>query len=260
MATPEEPRYMELRHTRIRRFDRGSFLRNRWSYQPGEHVTLLAPTQAGKTTFAFQLLERTAHEDLPANVLVMKPRDPVPAAWGKRLGYQEVSRWPPRKAYPWESKPSGYVHWPKHSFDVQADNQHMTSEFTKSLRHAYQHGNQIIFADEVYGLVAELDGLQDDLIAIWTRGGGMGTGLWAATQRPAGSAGHGVPGHMYSNSTHLFLARDPDARSRQRYGEIGGVDPKMLSEAVMKLRKYEFVYVQRADHRGGPYLAIVEAQ
>lgn len=259
MTVQEEPRYLDLRHTRIRRFDRGSFLQRRWKYKPGQHVTFLAPTQDGKTTLAFQLLEQTTSPELPVTVMVMKPRDPVPAAWGKHLRYPEVASWPPRKPYPWEDKPAGYVHWPKHSFNVAADNEHLSAEFAKSLQSAYRKGNQIVFADEVYGMVAELDGLQDDLIALWSRGGGMGTGLWTATQRPAGSAGHGVPGHMYSNSSHLFLSRDPDARSRQRYGEIGGVDPRLLAEAVLRLHRYEFLYVQKADERGGPYIAVVEA-
>lgn len=190
----------------------------------------------------------------------MKPRDPTPAAWAKHLGYPEAPTWPPRARYPWEENPAGYVHWPRHTFHVPTDNAHLSAEFEKSIRAAYQRGNCIVFADEVYGMVAELDGLEDDLIAVWSRGGGMGTGLWTATQRPAGSQGHGVPGHMYSNTTHLFLARDPDARSRQRYGEIGGVNPRLISEAVLKLRRFEFVYVRKADEHGGPYLAIVEAR
>lgn len=260
MATAQvEPRYLNVRGTRVRVFSRGEFLRRRWSYRPGEAVSFIAPTQDGKTTLAFQLLAVTARASLPAVVLVMKPRDPVPAAWTRANGYKEVAEWPPRKPYPWEDKPSGYTLWPRHTFIVEVDNAHLTDQFSKALQWAYQRGNCIVFADEVYGLVAELDGLTDDLIALWSRGGGMGTGLWVATQRPAGSAGHGIPGHMYSNSTHLFLSRDPDLRSRQRYGEIGGVDPRLLSELVLKLKKYEFAYVRRADQEGGPYLAVIEA-
>jgi hypothetical protein len=130
----------------------------------------------------------------------------------------------------------------------------MSAEFAKAIQWAYQRGNCIIFADEVYGLIAELDGLTDDLIALWSRGGGMGTGLWTATQRPAGSAGHGIPGFMYSNSTHLFFARDPDKKSRQRYGEIGGIDPQLIEAAVMSLRKYEFLYISK----NGPFVCIVK--
>ena len=254
---PLVPEYRSVGGTRLRVLDRGPFIRRRWNYRRGQHVTGIAPTQDGKTTLFFQLLQQTARPDLPAVVLVMKPRDPVPAAWTRHLGFIEVPSWPPRNRRPWEKPPPGYTLWPPHSFIVTIDNKRMTEEFTKAIRWAYQRGNCIVFADEVYGLLAELDDLDDDLIALWSRGGGMGTGLWAATQRPAGSAGHGIPGFMYSNTQHLFFARDPDARSRQRYGEIGGVDPQLIARGVLSLRKYEFLYINKGDERGGPYLAII---
>jgi hypothetical protein len=254
-----EPRYTAVRGTRIRRFSRGEFFSRRWRYKNGEHVAIIAPTQDGKTVLGFQLLKITTKPTLPGIVLVMKPRDPTPAVWTKHLGYPELPAWPPPKPYPWQAQPSGYTLWPRHTFIVEVDNEHLSEQFAAAIQWAYKRGNCIVFADEIYGLLAELDGLQDDLIALWSRGGGMGTGLWAATQRPAGSAGHGVPGFMYSNSTHLFFGKDPDKRSRQRYGEIGGVDAQLLEAVVLSLRKYEFAYVHRGDANGGPYICILEA-
>src|SRR4029077_6257073 len=139
------------------------------------------------------------------------------------------------------------------------DNAHMSEEFRKAIQWAYSQGNCILFVDEVYGMVAELDNLTESLIAIWSRGGGMGTGLWAATQRPGGSQGKGVPGFMYSTSTHLFLAKDPDEASRRRYGEIGGIDPRLVAAIVMKLRRWQFLYIHKPDASGGPYLCIIDA-
>ena len=49
---------------------REEFLADYWTYKSGEHVTLIAPTQSGKTTLAFQLLARSAGPSLPAVVLV----------------------------------------------------------------------------------------------------------------------------------------------------------------------------------------------
>jgi hypothetical protein len=257
LAAP--PEYRRVGPTKIRVFPRGEFLRRRWRYRAGQHVAFIAPTQDGKTTLAFQLLQVTVKPTLPGLVLVMKPRDPTPAAWTRHLGFQETPTWPPRARRPWEQPVAGHTLWPKHTFVVEVDNAHMSAEFSKAIRWAYQRGNCILFADEVYGLIAELDGLTDDLVALWSRGGGMGTGLWTATQRPAGSAGHGIPGFMYSNATHLFFSRDPDQKSRQRYGEIGGVDPKLIAAAVLSLRKYEFLYICKGDETGGPYISIIAA-
>jgi hypothetical protein len=255
-----EARYAIVAGRKIRRFTRAEFLARRWRYAPGQHVAFLAPTQDGKTTLAYQLLQVTAKPSLPALVLVMKPRDPTPAAWTRALGFPEEPLWPPKQRAPWAEKPPGWTLWPKHTFNIELDNAHLSDQFARALQWAYQRGNCIVFADEVYGILAELDGLNDELIALWSRGGGMGTGLWAATQRPAGSQGHGVPGFMYSNSAHLFLSRDPDSKSRQRYSEIGGIDPKLITAAVLSLKRYEFFYITRGSGDGGPYFCIVEAR
>jgi hypothetical protein len=265
-ATATEPRYLRVGGQKIRVLWRHEFLTQYWDYKPGQHVSLIAPSQDGKTTLAFQLLAHTATPKLPAIVFVMKPRDPTPAAWASHLGYPESESWPPeqlqRMRLPWQNrddKPSGYVLWPRHTFVVEVDKATMAREFRKALNWAYSHGDCIVFADEIYGLIAELD-LQDEAIAIWSRGSGMHCGLWGATQRPSGSQGKGVPGFMYSNSWHLFFSRDPDVRSRQRYGEIGGVDPRLLAAVIDKLKLHQFLWINKGDGKGGPYLAIIDAK
>jgi hypothetical protein len=241
---------------KIRRLYRREFIETYFHYEPGQHVTFLAPTQNGKTTFVFQLL---MYIRLMVIVFVMKPRDAVPAAWSRHLHYQEIQAWPPPKRYPWQEEPPGYCLWPPHTFIVEIDNPRMAGEFKRALEWAYAHGDCVVFADEVYGMTAEL-GLTPQLMALWTRGGGMGAGLWGATQRPTGSQGSGVPGHMYSNAQHLFLSKDPDAASRKRYGEIGGVDPKLIEAIVMRLKRFEFLHIDKGDGSGGPYLSIIEAR
>lgn len=240
---------------------RRQFLEDYWHYIDGNHVAFVAPSQDGKTTLAFQMLLYTATPERPCLVFVMKPRDATPAAWSKNLGLIEVPTWdggPPRR-YPWQDEPRGWTLWPPHTFVIAIDNANIAAQFKAALEWAYAHGDCIVFADEVYGMVAEL-GLTDQLIAIWSRGSGMGCGLWSATQRPSGSQGKGVPGFMYSNAHDLFLARDPDKRSRQRYGEIGGVDPKLIEAIVMTLKRHEFLWINRGDGEGGPYLCIIEAK
>jgi len=237
--------------------DREDFLRDYWDYRPGQHVTFITPTQNGKTTLACQLLDVTCSPSLPATMAVMKPRDPTPAEWTERLGFKEVATWPPDR-WPWENKPRGYTHWPRHGLkDVEKDNAHLSSELGKSLNDWYRRGNSIYFADEVYGLCAELD-LQKPLIAGWTRAGGMKGGLWCGAQKPSGVQGQGgVPTFAYNSVSHLFLGHDPDSANRKRFAEIGGVDPKLVSDEVFNLRQYEFLYIRKADETGGPYLSVI---
>ena len=236
---------------------REEFLNDYWAYEPGQHVTLITPTQNGKTTLACQLLDRTCSPELPAVMAVMKPRDPVPSQWTQRMGFTEVPTWPPAK-WPWQNSPRGYTHWPKHSLSsVEADNAHLKKEISRSLNWWYRRGNSIYFADEVYGLCAELE-LQKELIAGWTRAGGMKGGLWCGAQKPSGVQGQGgVPTFAYNSVSHLFLGHDPDSVNRKRFGEIGGIDPKLVSDIVFSLKQYEFLYVRKADTTGGPYLSVI---
>ena len=236
---------------------RDEFLDSYWTHSPGQHVTLISPTQSGKTHLAFQLIDKCATPEHPVTVAVMKPRDPVPAEWTERLGLREVASWPPARRF-WEDKPRGWTHWPRHGLtDIEADNAHLKKEIGRSLNDWYRHGNSIYFADEVYGLCAELE-LQKELIAGWTRAGGMKGSLWCGAQKPSGVQGQGgVPTFAYNSVSHLFLGFDPDSVNRKRFAEIGGVDPKLVGDIVYSLKQYEFLYIRKADRTGGPYLSVI---
>ena len=217
--------------------DRETFLNEIWDYGSGEHVLLAEPTQQGKTTLAFQLLERT-HHIRPPVALVMKPRDATPAEWTKKLRYREVQEWPPRPSL--AGKPKGYTLWPRHEMSLdraslERTNANLTNQFRRALLDTYKGGDRVVFADEIYGLLADLD-LQDELMALWTRGSGMGAGLWSATQKASGTTQASIPGHAFNSPVHIFLGKDPDKRARDRASEIGGVDPKFVGDAIMNLK------------------------
>lgn len=234
---------------------RDEFLENYFDYRPGEHVSIIGPTQiAGKTHLAHQLLNRAIETTgLPALSLVMKPRDSTVAKWAQQLQFKEISDYPPSK-WPWQAEPRGYTLWPKHSFDPDKDNARIRTIFRKAILDKYRTGDSIIFGDEVYGLCVEL-GLATELTALWTRGGGMGAGLWSATQKPSGTQQGSIPSFVYNSPSWLFLSRDPDRRNQQRFAEIGGIDGNGVAELTQSLRKYEFLCIKR----DGPYMCVVGA-
>ncbi len=241
----------------VTRFTHEEFLQTRWNYELGQHVSLIAPTRNGKTTMLWDLLRHTDTERLriPPVMLVAKPQDAVVAQGLADLDYTEIDRWPPRKA-PWRDKPAGYGLWPKHIKNVppEVNAAHLGKVFRPAVSECFWGGNSIVVADEVYHLCAVLN-MQQELTQHWTQGGGMGAALWTATQKPGGTQQGSIPTFMYNSPTHTFLGKDPDERNRKRFAEIGGIDAKTVGETVLKLRKYEWLYI----HRDGPTMCIVEA-
>lgn len=233
----------------IETFGRDEFLADRWRYRAGEHVTILGPTGSGKTYLKWQLLQYTANRDVPATVLATKPRDATTRQWAVDLGYRVIRAWPPPPdlARIYRGRPVGQVLWPRHTFDMDRDDGEHARMFRQFLRDAYRRGNQIADVDEVLDLV-DYD-LERELRRLWTRGRSMGAGIWAGSQQP-----FHIPTHAYRQSAHLFIAKDPDRRSQQRYDEIGGLDPGDARTWVNRLRKHQFLYIRR----GGPAVCIVD--
>lgn len=236
---------MELRPASLDlpEFDREEFIHERWDYHPGEHVTFLAPTQTGKTTLKFQLLQRTATPKLPAMVLVMKPRDKVVDDWQKTLKFQRTESWPP---VAWKRKftnPPGWMIRPEHRFDPKVDNEHLRRVFRRAILSAYKKGDRIIDVDELYGVDNEL-GLDDELNTVYSRGASMGCGQWGGSQRP-----RNVTLYAYSQAQHLFLGNTPDKADRERFRDIGGVDARDVSDIVMDLGDHEWLYINRSGPR-----------
>lgn len=223
-------------------FGRAEFLEDRWDHRHGEHVTILAPTQNGKTTMICDLLRHVPQQKNPPVILVMKPRDSTVTREIKSMDFRTVRTWPPAPSV-WKPRPSGYALWPKHTFDPDVDDELMRVQMRRALLGAYKRGDRIVVADETYGLISDL-GLANEITKIHTRGGGMGTSLWCATQKPT----H-IGTWAYNNATHLFLGYDPDKKNRDRFAEIGGVDPDTVKYYVARLREYQWLYIRRRGRK-----------
>ena len=246
------PEHITLDDFRARYFD----------YRPGHHVALFGPTgQAGKTTTAFQLLDAVASPQLPAVVLCMKHRDRNVARFTRELGFREIPAWPPVRKFSeirafGGTPPRGHTLWPPQTLtDIAADNTRLEAEFTRAITHNRGHTPSITFADEIYGLIAEL-GLRRLLTAVVTRDSVAGHGLWYASQKPSGTQGISIPGFFFNSAEHMFLSRDGEERNRRRYGEIAcGINDSEIERQTLKLDPYSWLYIRRT----GPQWAIIDA-
>ncbi len=257
-ARPDGTRWTAFGGEWVQVFGRQEFMRERWSYGPGEHLSIMGPTQsAGKTTLLWDLLAATDTSwcRIPPTMLIAKPRDKVVAAGISRLGYRETSRWPPRNGW-FSDEPAGYAYWPRHlrNVDSEDNDKHISAMFRPAVHQLYWSGDSITVADELYHLLAVLK-MYGDVNRHLTQGGGMGSGIWFATQRPAGTQQGALPGFVFNSPTHTFLSRDPVRSNRKRFGEIGGVDPEIIEHATYTMPPFAFLYI----HRSGPKMCVVEA-
>lgn len=245
------------------RFGRAEFCSERFHYEPGEHVVFSGPTQHGKTTLAFQLLEWTCTPELPAYVAVCKPRDPATQRWGAKLGFRRVEDWPPppllQEVVGLQSKPRGYLVWPRMG-DVNTDIE-VTARVTRALledryaagaREGKRAQKGILVMDDtmVKSKILKLDDIMTTHLAM---AGAMDLGGWYFVQKPTDSGRAAI--WSYGQSEHVFMLNDPDIRNQQRYGEIGGVDPAYVRYVLSTLTDHEFLYVKRSGE-----MAIVAAQ
>lgn len=229
----------------VKLIPRTLFLTDRrfWRYRTGEHVSFIGPTGAGKTQLALALLARSVNDERRGYVTVMKPRDKTVGQFMVRHKWKRILNYPPppSAAKVLGEAPPGYVVWPLHTQNPDADEARHEQIFRRMHRDLYVKGDAIIFDDEAVSLVREMD-LKPDLIRIWTKGRSVGCGLWAATQRPSL-----VPLEMYDQAEHLFLAYDPDERNQKRFAEIGGVNPEVIAEVVAQLPRFHWLYIRRSD-------------
>lgn len=229
------------------RFPRDVFLAERFRYSKGEHVTIVGPTGCGKTWLAWQILAGHTTPDYPGVVLLKKPRDYTTHRRAKELGYRVEPSWPPMWR-PLAARPRGYVLHPRTRFDPELDRPHKQAQFRAALMDSYRRGRRLVFVDDAYG-IGEILKLRELLIEMWTEYRSMNGSIMTTFQKPS----H-VPQWAFNQAEHLFLFHDPDRRNRIRFSEIGGIDPQLLQDTVMGLRRHQALYVRR----DGPAACVVD--
>lgn len=256
-------------------FDLETFRTKHFDYQAGHHVAVFGPTQiSGKSTLSFALLEavKQMYPEIGVTTLCMKHKDRVIAHWTERLGFREIPSWPPDRKFselkPFGSPPPGYTLWPRQTLtDPVGDNERLQREFVKAITHNRKNAPSITFADEIYGLIAELSRSKDRmnvpmvpmrtlLTSVVTRDSIAGHGLWFASQKPSGTQGISIPGFFFNSAEHMLLAKDGEERNRRRYAEIAcGIDPAEIERETLRLDKNSWLYIRRS----GPEWAVIDA-
>ncbi len=199
-------------------------------YRHNEHVTIIGPTQRGKTTLGIELLEQRR------NVVLIgtKPKDPTLQRVVRDKRYRRMLTVPSVQVA------RRIVVWPK--MRGITDTREQKTIIARVLDDCFEDGNRTVFADEVHYL-AEFLHLAPRLKLWWTQGASNGLSLMAGFQRPAW-----VPRDAYSAATHLFLFGTNDAEDIKSISGLGGANNRAVREVVWWLgadasRHHDFVYL-----------------
>lgn len=207
----------------------------RVDWQQGEHVTLIGPTGAGKTTAALALLAERERRRGHVLTILTKPRDPV----AKRLrgrGYESTRAWPP------PYRRSKIILWPKQErLGQTAEQRQVVSD---ALDGVFADGAWCVYIDELFWLTNRLK-LDAKLRDLWLQGRSLGVTLVASGQRP-----RNLPVEAYSSSSHLLLWQTNDDDDLKRIAGLGAASTAEVRDAVSSLdfRGHEVLWV---DTRGG---------
>lgn len=204
------------------------FERDIWSYEQGQHVTLVGPTGHGKSTLGLHLLPR----DLYPVLFRTKRHDVTLDKYTQ--GFKTVKRF---EVHDPDVFPRVVLHPPLRRGLRSLEEQREI--FRDALEAIFRQGGWTVYLDELAYLTDQLK-LEPDVKLLLSQGRSLGCGVWSNVQRP-----RHVPLMAYDQAGHLFLWKNADLQVQDRLGELvgGSVDPDAVEAAISNLGYYEVLYV-----------------
>lgn len=196
-------------------------------WRQGQHVTVIGPTQIGKTTLTTNLVERRGL----VVAFATKPADDSLNRL-KRRGYHAIDRWERPNA-----REGRVLFWPrkgiKHPLDTFG---YQVTEFDKGLVWLYRTGHYCVWFDELRYMADQLK-MTKWLQLMYTQSASLKISLVGLTQRPAW-----VPPEAYSQVGHMILFQTGDERDLVRLS-LNGVSGRKAAEILLTLGEREFLHV-----------------
>lgn len=210
------------------------FIDEHW--EAGEHLSVVAQTGFGKTTFIREIIDVRSYVIIIANKKEDDSLYPPLNPELERQGFQVVDKFDPRDI----DRPRVIFYCPlKDSSEAAEKDQR--EQIRTVLRQLYLSRGWTVVLDEVAYLSKDLR-LDREMNALWREGRSAGTTVVAGTQRPVN-----VPRNMWEMATHVvgfkITGREDRATASEYLGDMQG----MAFETFKMLPRYEFLYVDALD-------------
>jgi hypothetical protein len=211
-----------------------AFLDDHWA--AGEHLSVVAMTGSGKTTFVREVIGIRGYVVIIANKQMDDSLYPPMHPTLKAQGFIATDQFNPRDL----DHPKVVFYCPLTSNTPEAE-VHQREQMRKALRDLYVIPGWTVVIDEVAYLSKDLK-LDRELNALWREGRSKGTTVIAGTQRPVN-----VPRNMWEMATHLALFRMSGKEDRDTATGYLGDYQGVANETVRLLPKYELLYVDKVE-------------
>lgn len=202
------------------------------NWAQGEHVMIVAPTGAGKSTLAQDLVQRRRH----VVAFGTKPYDPTLKR--EYADWYKVREWDDIRPYM-----DRVMIWPKAEKTSAGTVAKQRRVFAESLDKIMVSRGWCVLVDETHYMTdPSFLGLRSPIALMHHVGRSSGISMVTLTQRPVW-----VPKIIYSSVSHAYIARTRDSDDLKRLSDLGGIDPKVLAREVSSLpSKWDYVYVNPA--------------
>lgn len=204
----------------------------RMDWRQGEHVTLIAPTQSGKTELISRLIEPRQWLIFLGSKRIDRTQDRLVAALRMRRT-KDAAEINPQISRRWYARPD----WPRHLSSRERQSVH-GEFFREVLSTSFRQTGWTTVADEGRYLCQRL-GLADECLDFWIQGSSQRSALVFATQRS-----RHVPLEAYDQCSHLFLWRDNDVANIARVAEMAGLNRRAVLAILPTLGRHDVLYVQ----------------
>lgn len=197
-----------------------------FAWKQGEHVGLIGPTGAGKTTLALSLLKMRKY----VAIFATKPKDSTLDTL-LNLGYKKYRKWSSTSP----KRTPRRILWPN-ARDLYAA-QRQRTVFQDAFERIYREGGWCVYLDELWMMVHSF-GLEHEIRTYLQQARSLNISLVCATQRPKR-----VPVEIFDQSSHLFFWRDNDEMNLSRISGIAWLNSALVRETVANLEQHQVLYI-----------------
>lgn len=214
-----------------------AFLDDHW--EAGEHLSVVAMTGAGKTTFIREVIDIRGYTVIIGNKQLDDSLYPPLHPKLRELGFQVIDGSRGQEFDPTNLEHPRVVFYCPLTGSAKADEDRQREQIRKVLTDLYRVPGWCVVVDEVSYLSKDL-GLDRQLNALWREGRSKGTTVVAGTQRPVN-----VPRNMWEMATHFCLFKISGKDDRDTATGYLGDYQGVAFETTKMLPPRELLYVDK---------------